>query len=715
MSRPILVAVLLFTVAAPALGAPPPAAAAKPPAAAVHEVVDEYFGKKVTDPYRWMEEGGREFDGWLKAQADHARAQLDAIADHKKWFERIHSLDLAEPKVPTAVRVGAQYFYLKTDPGGDSKKLCVRAMAGGAERVLVDPETLTKDDRHFAIDYFAPSPDGKHVAYGLSSGGSEQSVLHVFEVESGKLLGEAIDRTNFASVAWRHDGKSFFYMRLPPLVEGAPATDFYLRSRVYSHVLGGDAKKDVAVFGFGVAKSITLADSDFSDVAVVPGSNWAVAVVSHGVKNEQTLYAAPLDKVRGAATPWKKLVDVDDEVTGFDLHGDEIFLLSHKHSARSEVLRADLAHFDFARAKVAVQAGQRVVNRVAAAKDALYVLDLDGGLDKLRRLGWDGKLSDVALPVDGSAESLSTDPRDPGCLVAVDGWTRSQLWYAYDPDKRSFDDTHLQAPSPADFSAIESIEVKVPSTGGVLVPLSIIRKKGLAKDGKSPTVLEGYGAYAIPFTPYFAPTALAWLERGGTLAVAHVRGGGEYGEDWHQDGMLDKKQHTIDDFIACAEYLVKEKYSSTAHLGGRGTSAGGITIGGAITQRPELFAAALVRVGDTDALRSETMESGPANVPEFGSVKTQEGFEALWAMDAYQHVKAGTRYPAVLLTTGANDPRVAPWQAAKMAARLQAASTSGRPILLRVDYDSGHGQGSTVTQLDAEAADLDAFLWSNLK
>jgi prolyl oligopeptidase len=268
----------------------------------------------------------------------------------------------------------------------------------------------------------------------------------------------------------------------------------------------------------------------------------------------------------------------------------------------------------------------------------------------------------------------------------------------------------LVPPSPVDFSQIESEEVKCKSADGTMVPLSIIHKRGMALDGSHPTWLSGYGAYGITYDPSFQPTWLAFLEKGGIYAVAHVRGGGEYGEDWHQGGQKLTKQHTIDDFLAGAEYLVEHKYTSAAHLAGEGTSAGGITIGGAITQRPDLFGAALIRVGDSDSLRSETMASGPANIPEFGTVKDADGFKALYAMDAYQHVKADTRYPAVLLSTGVNDPRVAPWQAAKMTARLQASSSSDKPILLRVDYDAGHGIGSTKSQRDSERADDVAFL-----
>jgi len=362
-----------------------------------------------------------------------------------------------------------------------------------------------------------------------------------------------------------------------------------------------------------------------------------------------------------------------------------------------------------------VPASEVVVTGISAAGDALYVQDLDGGIGRLRRLPYgNGSIQPVNLPFYGAIQSLVTNPTQAGAWMELVSWTKSPLWYSLDAKTDKLTDTALVAPSPVDYSQYESEEVKAKSADGTMVPLSIIHKRGLALDGSHPAWLAGYGAYGINYDPYFDPTMPVFLEHGGVFAVAHVRGGGEYGEDWHQAGQKLTKQHTIDDFIAGGEYLIEHKYTSASHLAGEGTSAGGITIGGAITQRPDLFGAALIRVGDSDSLRSETMASGPANIPEFGTVTEPDGFKALFAMDAYQHIKPNTPYPAVLLTTGANDPRVAPWQAAKMTARLQASTSSGKPILLRVEYDAGHGIGSTKSQRDIEFADDLAFLFWQL-
>ena len=350
-----------------------------------------------------------------------------------------------------------------------------------------------------------------------------------------------------------------------------------------------------------------------------------------------------------------------------------------------------------------------MLKNLSVAKDALYVQALDGGLGRLWRVTFGGVVEPVPLPFEGALGGLVPNPATPGALVLLESWTKSPLWYTYDPQSRRLADTRLVEPSPVDFSGVEAVEVQARSADGTMVPLSIIFKKGITLDGSHPTWLSGYGAYGITIDPNFRPTRLAWLERGGVFAYAHARGGGEFGQDWYETGKLLTKQHTIDDFLACAQYLIDRGYTSPARLAGEGTSAGGITIGGAITQRPELLGAAIIRVGVSNAVRFEFTENA-VNTMEFGSVKTPEGFKALYAMDAYLHVKPGTPYPAVLLTTGATDPRVSPWQAAKMAARLQASTTSGKPILLRVDYDAGHGLGSTKSQRDEELADEEAFL-----
>jgi len=690
-------------------------AQSKLPETPVRAVTEEYFGTTVTDPYRWLESTSTpEVTAWLKAQNDYTRSVLAGIPGRDALLDRIKALDNAGAVVGGLQVDGGRYFYFKTEPTSNNRKLYVRDSMGGAERVLVDPEKLTTaDGKHFSIDYFAPSLDGKYVAYGISPGGSEESVLHVVESADGKALSDTIDRAQFGSPAWLGDD-SFFYTRTQKLGADAPATAAYQKLRCYHHVLGADPEGEPAVFGYDVSPNVKVTEDDFTVMGYSPGArNFLFGLVIHGVKRELTVYAAPLKGGASAITAWKKVADEADAVTGLDVHGGSIFLLSHKDASRFKVLRTSLANPDLARATVAVPASNVVVVGIAAAKDALYVQDLDGGIGRVRRVNYgSGAIEPVKLPYEGAVSSLVTNPVTAGAWVELTSWTQSPLWYALDASTGKLTDTALVAPVPVDYSEVVSEEVKAKSADGTMVPLSIVHKRGIAMDGSHPTWLEGYGAYGITIDPAFRPTLLAFFEHGGVFAVAHVRGGGEYGEDWHQAGQKLTKQHTIDDMLAGAEYLIENKYTSPAHLTGEGTSAGGITIGGAITQRPDLFAAALIRVGDSDSMRSELKASGPANIPEFGTVKEPDGFKALYGMDAYQHVKANTAYPAVLLTTGTNDPRVAPWQAAKMTARLQASTNSGKPVLLRVDYDAGHGMGSTKGQRDAEMADEVAFiLW----
>jgi len=688
------------------------------PKTPVRNVTEDYFGTRVTDPYRWLEkQADPEVMAWMKQQNDYARAVLARIPGRDQLLERIKTLDNAGTVVSGLQVWGGRYFYYKTSPGSDNRKLYVRDASGSQERLLVDPEKLTSaDGKHYSIDSFQPSLDGTYVAYGVSQGGSENSVLRVVETGNGKVLSDSIDRAEFASPSWLPDGKSFFFVRSQKLAADAAPTAKYQKLKAYRHTLGNDPEREPAVFGYEVNPGVKVTENDFPVLAFSAGSpKYFVGLVIHGVKREFDLYTLPAETNPGANAKWTKVASEDDEVTGFDVHGEDLYLLSHKNASRFKVLRTGLSGGDISHAELVVPPGEVVVTNITAAADALYIQDLDGGIGRLRRLPYqEGGTTDVKLPFLGAIQSLVTNPTESGAWVELTSWTSSPVWYALDAKSGALADTGLVPPSPVDFSQIESEEVKAKSVDGTLVPLSIIHKKGLPFDGSHPTWLEGYGAYGITIDPTFRPTWLAFLEKGGVFAVAHVRGGGEYGEDWHLGGQKLTKQHTIDDFLAGAQYLIDHKYTAPAHLAGEGTSAGGVTIGGAITQRPDLFAAALIRVGDSDSLRSELMASGPANIPEFGTVKDADGFKALFGMDAYQHVKPHTPYPAVLLTTGVNDPRVAPWQAAKMAARLQASTSSGKPVLLRVDYDAGHGLGSTKTQRDAELADELAFLFWQL-
>jgi len=689
-----------------------------PPIAMQKPVTESFFGTQVSDPYRWMEDAkSPEFQTYMKQQSDWTRRTLDKIPGRDALEKRIVVLDNTATLIRDMQFAGRDYFYLKSKPGAKNYALVMRVGESGKEHLLVDPETLSAKgadnaSSHLSIDYFQPSLDGSLVAYALSAGGSEQSTLHIMTTASGKDLPDLIDRTNFGDVSWSEDGKSFFYNRLVKLADGQADTDKYKNSIVYQHVLGQDPEIDKPVLGPGLDPDVKTLDTDIPSVSVTPGSKFLLGILTNGVQNEVTAYIAPLDSVDGANTPWVKVVDPSDEVTALALKGDQLYLLSHKQASRFKILRVPAAAPDISHAELVVPEGSAVIKNIGVAADALYIQDLDGGIGQMRRLAFGSStIENLRLPVDGALDGLFTDPRAPGPLFSLEGWVLSRAWYRFDPKRGVARNTGILPRSTVNASAYTSDEVKVVSADGTPVPLSIVHQKRAKLDGSHPTLLEGYGAYGITLDPFFGPGYFALLEKGGVIATCHVRGGGEYGEDWHKGGQKLNKQNSISDLIACADYMVKQGWTRSAKLAINGGSAGGIVVGGALTQRPDLFRVVIDEVGVSNALRSEFTENGPPNIPEFGSVTTPDGFKALLAMDATQHVKAGVAYPAVLLTTGINDPRVPSYESAKMAARLQAATSSGYPILLRVDYDAGHGIGSTKAQRDHLLADKLSFMF----
>jgi prolyl oligopeptidase len=695
-----------------------PAAAAQngAPKAEVHEVTDTYFGQKIVDPYRWMEDSkSAAMTGWMKAQADYTRAYLDRLPLRAQLLKRLDELSDIGVRVGGIQRGGNFYFYYRQAPGENDRRLYVREGFSGAERLLVDPEKISSAGKRYSIDSFSPTFDGKYVAYTISVGGSENGEMRVVETATGNDLSEHIDRCRFGAGAWLPDGKTFLYNRLQKLAPDAPATELYQKSRVYLHTLGTNPDNDRAIFGYEVDPRIQLEPTPLPFAQVPNGSRYVFALLNSGVSPNSEYYVTTLDQLTATPIPWKKIISLDDQVAAIDLHGDDLYLLTYKDTPRYKVTHLNLAKADV-KPDTVFPGSEAVVTLIGAAKDALYVQTLDGGLGKLWRMDYKGGAPrPVKPPYDGTAFVGWTDQLTDGLLFGLTSWTKSTTYFFYNPAIETATDTKLVPPIPIDMSNIEAVSVKARSYDGTMIPLVILYRKGLKRDGTNPTLLNGYGAYGITNTePFFSPSFLPWLERGGIMALAGVRGGGEYGEEWHLAGKQQTKPNTWKDFIACAEYLVNEKYTSPAHLSGEGGSAGGILIGNSIAERPDLFGAAIDAVGVNNTLRAETTSNGVPNIPEFGSVKTEDGFKALLAMDAYTKVKEGTKYPAVMLTTGINDPRVEPWMSAKMAARLQAATTSSKPVLLRVDYDAGHGFGSTKKQRNEQNADIYAFLFQQL-
>jgi prolyl oligopeptidase len=679
------------------------------------DVPETFFGTVVDDPYRGLENvKDPQVVAWMKAHATHARTTLDSLPGYQGMKARIVELDATVSAVVGAVerREGGHLFFTRRAADANTFKLYHRG-PDGRERLLADPDSWQKETgRPHAINYFSPSPDGRHVAYGISAAGSEDAAIHVIETATLKRVSGPIDRAQYPNLSWHPDSRSFFYLRQQEMKPGMPATDRYQDGRSWRHTVGTEPAQDVAIAGPGLYPQVAVRPTDFAFVVGVPGSKHALQLVIAGVQREIALYTAPLDTVGRPGTPWVRVCEFEDEVTSFAVNGDDVYLLTHRDSPRFSVIKTPLGAPDAKKAATVIAASEQVVVEIAAARDGLYFESRDGAVKRLKRLAWSGGAPvEVKLPLEGAASIMSASPDIDGAVVSLAAWTRAREIYAVDAAGQATN-TGLQPLGPFDApSDLVTAEVRVTSHDGALVPLSITHKRGLKLDGSNPALLYGYGSYGITEEPSFRASRLAWLERGGVYAVANVRGSGVYGQDWYKAGYKATKPNTWKDLIACAEHLVARNYTTSTKLGILGGSAGGILVGRAMTERPDLFAAVVPAVGVLDAVRTETTANGVPNIPEFGTVKKEDEFRALLAMSSYHHVKDGTAYPAVLLLHGVNDPRVDVWHSSKMAARLLAATTSGKPILLDLDYEAGHGVGSTKEQQQRNTADMYAFLF----
>jgi len=705
-SIPLIVALALLTT--PAFSALVPT----PSSAPVRNVTNNYFGVDVADPYRWMEDWkSPEFQAWLKAENEFARTRLDGLPARKELLSELRRLDSSLNTFPSALNpVGERLFYMQSPPPADVFQLFMRDKRDGRERLIFDPQKLSyPEGSHHSLDLYHAAPDGKHVVCRVSRGGSEETTLYVVATSNGQLVGQPIEHAESGNSSWHPDGRAFFYKRPPLPDEPRAATTQAPKRRVYLHYLNADTKNDRPVFGFGVTTNVPLTERQSVSVQTSWDSEYIVGVVREGVGRHSEVYVTPVSSLDKREIPWRKVCGFDDEVFDCTLQKDALLLSSHREAPRGKLLRVSCKNPNMARAELLLPEHNAVLGQVAVARDGIYVVRGDGITPHLIRISHDGNAREIALPVVGTIDRIIRDPREPGVILPMASWNEATAYYALDPKTLTFSKLTMGLTETPGLVPLQGERADVRSKDGTLVPLTIVFRKGLSKDGRRPTLVIGYGAYGMSQTPSFDLSRNPWFAAGGVYAVAHVRGGGELGEEWRRAGKGPKKQNGIDDFIACADYLVAQGYTAPAKLAAKGTSAGGVVVGRALTQKPELFRAAILEVACLDALHFENTRNGPPNVPEWGSVKTEEGFAALRAMSPYEHVVPGTAYPAVLLTAGMNDPRVDVWQPAKMAARLRAASTSGRPILLAVNYDEGHFH-TTLSSFNEHHADTWAFL-----
>jgi prolyl oligopeptidase len=682
-----------------------------PPPARVAPVSDTLWGEVIIDPYRWMENAADpDWLPFMRAQGAYARQVLGVIPGRDALARRISALSSELTGADKVQRAGQRLFYERRPRGAQIARLFVRQEGREEETLLIDPARLQRNGQRLSLDWWVASPSGRWVCYGVSPAGSEDSVMHFMEVERRNVLPERIDRTQYASPSWLPDESGVLYNRLAEGV-ARDSVEYFKNSACWLHRLGTEAKDDVCMLARGLDAGVAVDPIDAPGAWADPTSKYAVAGLFAGVRRENPLYTARLSEVIAGKPQWRKVCDVEDEVVSFAFKGDDLYLLTTRNAPNGRLLRTSMQQPDLATAGTILPEGPGVIDGVAPAKDALYIASLEGGYGHLRRLEYGGALSPVPLPFRGSIFGLSTETTRDGALLTLGSWLEPASVWSHKPG-RGMADTGLSPRPRIDVGAYEATQAFAVAADGVRIPVSIVARKGLERDGSHPTIVAAYGAYQDVSRPAFDARSIAFLEQAGVVATAHVRGGGEYGKMWWQAGYKATKPNTWRDLIAVCEYLIREGWTSRPRLAIDGASAGGIAVGMALAERPDLFAAVIGRVGVFDPLRSEFTPNGPNNVAEFGSIAEESGFRALKAMDAYHAIKDGVAYPAVLLTVGMTDSRVAPWDPAKMAARLQKATSSSKPVLLRVSFDEGHGYGSTKSQIDEEATDAYAFvLW----
>jgi prolyl oligopeptidase len=671
-------------------------------------VTDDYNGVKVVDDYRWLESpADPEVRKWSSSQNVRTRAYLDQLSTRADLVKRLTDLSAGSSRFAALRSRGGVLFALKSQPPKPQPFLVTLASTEDAAsaRVVVDPNAIDPSGST-TIDFYEPSLDGKLVAVSLSKGGSEDGSVSVFEVATGKALSDAIPGVNGAtaggSLAWNSDASGFWYTRYPRAGERPPA-DLSFYQQVYFHRLGASAAQDEYALGKGFPRIAEIELQSSED------GRFVLARMANGDGGDFLHY------MRGPEGRWYQVTRLSDRISEAAFGPDNsLYLLSHKDAPMGQLLMIPPPVFSLDKAKAVVTPGRSSIDGILPAGGTLYVRYMAGGPSRLvaKETGKADKMVGI-----GEIAAVGQMVRVKGnqLLFESESYVEPPAWHIYDPASGVVKRTALATTSPAGFSDVEVVRQFAISKDNTRVPMNMMRRKGTRLDGSNPTLLYGYGGYGINLSPDFEARRRVWLDQGGVWVIANLRGGAEFGESWHEQGSLTKKQNVFDDFIACAEYLIKAKYTSPEKLAIEGGSNGGLLMGAALTQRPELFRAVVSHVGIYDMLRVETFPNGAFNVTEFGTVKEGDQFRALYGYSPYHHVKDGTDYPAVLFLTGDNDGRVDPMNSRKMTARLQAATHSGRPIFLRTSSGSGHGIGTALNERIEQEADVFAFLFDQLK
>jgi prolyl oligopeptidase len=682
------------------------------PPTRVAPVADVYHGVSVEDPYRWLEnDKDPEVKAWSAAQSARTRAYLDGLPYRAQLGARLMELtSQTSPSYGDLKASNGRLFGRYSDPARQQTMLSVMRADATGPRVFLDPNVIDPTGGT-AIDWYVPSPDGRRVAVSLSRGGSEDGDLHVFEVESGRDIGEVIPHVQYptagGSAAWSEDGSGLWYTRFPG--SERPEADRHFYQTVWWHKLGTPVTADRQVFGDGLPRvaEIQMQFSPFAHALLVAVANGDGGQFAHYVVD-----------TAGRVHQVTRFAD-DVEFATFGPDGS-LYLISEHSALRRQILKLAPGNYSLPDARVIVAQGADVITTEFGGDDPIVFVGrmmavryLAGGPSRLRFFDLNGRpQGEASLPPVASVTEMEAVEGD--LLYSVETYLTPRTFRRRLPDGRDVA-TNLRVTSPVSFDDMEVTRVTARSADGTDIPVNVIRRKGLALDGSHPTLLYGYGGYGISQTPFFlGASRRVFFDAGGVFAIANIRGGGELGEEWHKKGALTEKQNVFDDFAAAARWLIDQRYTSPEHLAIQGGSNGGLLMGALLTQHPELFRAVVSSVGIYDMLRVELDPNGEFNTTEFGTVKNPDQFRAMYAYSPYHRVKEGVAYPAVLMQTGENDGRVNPMQSRKMTARLQAATSSRFPILLITSGEAGHGIGSPLSVRIGQTADAFAFLFDQL-
>ncbi len=680
---------------------------AGPPKAKVDAVEETIHGHKIADPYRWLEDANSpDSQEYVRQEMAYTRSILDPLPGRDRIHERLTQL-LSIGTIGTPQMGGPYFFYTRRDGDQNQPLLLVREGLHGKDRTLVDVNQMSADGTT-ALDWWFPSDDGKYVAYGTSASGSEISTLHVVESASGKLLPDHIEHTRIAQVSWKKDNSGFYYGRNPKKGE-VPAGDEVYYLHIFYHQLGTDPGKDPLIWGEGRRKEDIL-------VSQLPDDNdrWLLLGAYEGPSKSE-LYLQDLK----AGTPPVEITSGKDFNYNGEIFRDKLYITTNEDAPHYRLFVVDAAHPARANWKEIIPAGDGILQGTAIVDGKLLALYEQNASSQLKLFELDGKpLGDIELPGIGSIAGLGGRWDRKETFFGFQSFTVPPSVYQVELASRKTSLWDKIATPGIDPSAYEVAQLWFTSKDGTRVPMFVVHKKGLALNGKNPTLLTGYGGFNISLTPNFSGARYLWLEHGGVFAVANLRGGSEFGEDWHRAGMLDKKQNVFDDFIAAAEFLISDKITDKDHLAIQGGSNGGLLVGAVLIQRPDLFRAVVCQVPLLDMLRYQNFLIAKFWVPEYGSADNPKQFDWLYAYSPYHHVKPGTEYPAIMFMTADSDSRVDPMHAKKMAALMQAEAANGkskeRPILLRIDSKAGHGQGKPITKQIEDGTDVYSFLFWQL-